>query len=621
MANGVDASAAPLLAPIESFLYKKAIKMSARFLRRLALLGFVLALAGCGKQSGSQPNTGHPLSPSPLVAQCEPGQPGGRFVIALPTSPNTFNPLFATNGASDAITRLLFGTLVNLNLVTQEPGPGLAESWAVAADQKTWTVKLRQGVRWSDGQPFGADDVIFTWNSIMYNPEFNRITLDLFRINGRNFEVSKVDDFTVRVVTPEVFAPFIEFFGITPILPRHVLEGAVKEQVFPMAYGIKSRPERIVGCGPYRVKEVRLGQFTLLERNPEYWVADRQGRRLPYFDEVMFTVAGGPGDDARSFLEGKSDVFETVRPENYMQFKEASVGAGFQLVDLGVGAERDFLWFNQNTGTDAQGKPIVNPAKLKWFRNQKFRQAVSCAIDRDRIVREVYGGRAQAIYGFLSTENPRWNNSNTPRFAFDPARARALLGEIGIKPHAGDGQMVDAEGIPIEFVFYSNAGNPLRERAALLIQEDLQKLGLKATYVPLDFRGLVTRINVTFDYEAALMGLGGGGADPASQVNVLRSSEELHQWFPFQKTPSTDWEARIDSLMDAQMRTLDFAQRKKDFDEVQVILADELPMIYTVSPFTYSAIRSGVGNLRPAMLSAYHLTWNLEELYFKKQGR
>jgi peptide/nickel transport system substrate-binding protein len=601
-------------------MYKN-ITMSAPFLSRLGIFGLVLALAGCGKPGHSTSGAGHPLPASALIAKCEPGQPGGRFTVALPTAPNTFNPLFATNTASDAVTRLLFGTLVNLNLVTQEPGPGLAESWSVAPDQKTWTFKLRQGVRWSDGQPFTADDVLFTWNDIMYNPELNRVTYDLFRIGGRNFTVSKVDDYTVRVITPEVFAPLVEFFGITPIMPKHVLEEAVKGKVFPMAYGMKSRPERIVGCGPFRVKEIKPGQSTLLERNPDYWVADRQGHRLPYFDEVLFTAAAGSAGDARAFLEAKSDVFETVRAENYMQFKQAASIGGFQLVDLGVGAERDFLWFNQNTGTNPEGKPIVSPAKLKWFRNQKFRQAVSCAIDRDRIAREVYGGRAQAIYGFIGTENPRWNNPNIPHFSYDPARACALLAEIGIKPRPGDGQMVDADGVPVEFTFYSNSGNALRERSAVLIEGDLKKLGLKATYVPSDFRGLIMRINGTFDYEAALMGLGGGGGDPASQINVLRSNEELHQWFPFQKTPSTEWEARIDGLMDAQMRTLDFAQRKKAFDEVQVILADELPMIYTVSPFTYSAIRSGIGNLRPSVLSAYHLTWNLEELYFQKPAR
>jgi ABC-type transport system substrate-binding protein len=102
-------------------------------------------------------------------------------------------------------------------------------------------------------------------------------------------------------------------------------------------------------------------------------------------------------------------------------------------------------------------------------------------------------------------------------------------------------------------------------------------------------------------------------------MNVLLSGEALHQWFPGQQIPSTDWEARIDSLMTTQMRTLDFAQRKKCFDEVQVILAEEQPMIYTIAPFAAGAIRPDMGNLRPAVLSPYHLTWNLEELYFKKK--
>jgi peptide/nickel transport system substrate-binding protein len=286
---------------------------------------------------------------------------------------------------------------------------------------------------------------------------------------------------------------------------------------------------------------------------------------------------------------------------------------------MGVGAERDFLWFNQNTGTNAEGKPIVNPAKLKWFRNKKFRQAFSCAIDRDRVVREVYGDRAQAASDFLSTENQKWNNPDIPHYDFDLSRARTLLAQIGIQDRNGDGVMEDADANPIEVQFYSNAGNPLRERAAALIQEDLKKLGVRLVCLSIPYQVLVERINVTFDYECALMGLGGGGGDPGAQMNVLRSSEELHQWFPFQKVPSTEWEARIDSLMDAQMRTLDFAQRKKCFDEVQAILAEELPMIYTVAPLAAAAIRPDIENLRPAVLSPYHLTWNLEELYFKKQ--
>jgi len=593
--------------------------MTAPAFSRIAMLACVSVLAGCGKSAGPRVDAAHPLPPSPLIAKGDPGQPGGRFMIGASASPRTFNPLFAFDNASDGIVRLLFAPMVRLDAATQQPGPGLAESWSVAPDQKTWTFKLRQGAHWSDGHPFTAEDVLFTWNDIMYNREFNPGTYDLFRIGGQSFAVTKVDDATVQVVTPEIFAPFLEYFGTVPILPKHVLQTAVAAKVFPAAYGVNSKPGRIVGCGPYRLKEFRLGKATLLEHNPEYWVADRQGHRLPWFDEVMFTVGGSAASEPAWFLGGKSDVCDTVRAQQYAQFKQASASGRFQLLDLGVGGERDFLWFNQNTGTNAQGKPIVNPARLKWFRNKKFRQAVSCAIDRERLVREVFGGRAQPAYGFIGTENPRWNNPNIPRYAFDPARARSLLAEIGIQDRNGEGLMKDADGAPVEILFYSNSGNPLREQAAALIVADLKKLGIKLIYVPMDYRALVERINVTFDYECALMGLGGGGSDPASQINVLRSSEELHQWFPLQKTPSTEWEARIDSLMEAQMRTLDFAQRKKCFDEVQVILAEEVPMIYTVAPFAAAAIRADVGNVRPAVLSTYHLTWNLEELYFKQK--
>jgi peptide/nickel transport system substrate-binding protein len=591
--------------------------MTALSLCRIGLLGAVLALAGCGKNEATKTAAPHALPPAPLISKTDPGRRGGRFVLAANMSPRTFNPLFAFDSASDGIIRLLCGSLTVFDWVTQQPGPGLAESWSVAPDQKTWTFKLRQGVRWSDGEPLTADDVVFTWNSLIYNPAFTQTTLDPFRVNGQQFAVSKVDDYTVQVVTPQVFAPFIEFFGGVQVLPRHILETAVKANVFPAAYGLTSKPNRVVGCGPFRLKECRPGEYTLLERNPEYWVTDTQGNRLPWFDEVMFVVRPTANGEVSAFLDGKSDVCDNVRAQFFAAFKQASAAGRGQLFDLGVSAEREFVWFNQNTGTNAEGKPLVNPVKLKWFRNKKFRQAVSCAIDRDRLVRQVYDGRAQATYGFLSAENNRWNNPDIPRYSYDLARARALLEEAGMKARNAEGVLQDAEGNPVEILLYSNTGNAMRERAAVLIQESLKQVGIKLVYVPMEYRALVERINMTFEYECALMGLGGGGSDPGSQVNVLRSSEELHQWFPFQKTPSTDWEARIDTLMDAQMRTLDFAQRKKLFDEVQVILAEEQPMIYTVAPYAAAAVRADVGNLRPAVMTPYHLTWSIDSLYYK----
>src|ERR1041385_7994933 len=165
-------------------------------------------LTGCGEGP-----KGHGLPDPPRITQCEPGNSGGRLSLAIPGNPRTFNPVFANDVASDAVVRLLFSSLVIVNMESQQGEPGLAESWSVTPDGKTWTFKLRKNLRWSDGEPLTADDVVFTWNDVMYNRGFNLTMGDLFRSGGKNFEVTKLDDTTVRVVTGEIFAPFLEYFG------------------------------------------------------------------------------------------------------------------------------------------------------------------------------------------------------------------------------------------------------------------------------------------------------------------------------------------------------------------------------------------------------------------------
>ena len=581
----------------------------------IGLLALMPLLDSCGGKPDTAANS---LPEPPRVADCEPGNPGGRLILAMPGNPRTFNPVMDSDSASDAVVRLLFSPLVEVNMESQQAGPGLAESWSVAEDQKTWTFKLRKNLRWSDGAPLTADDVVFTWNEVMYNPKFNQATYDLFRSGGKNFEVTKVDDVTVRVVTPQVFAPFLEYFGSVVILPKHNLEGLVVNGQFTNAYAVTDPPEKIVGSGPFRLKLYDSQKGVLLVRNPQYWTVDKQGRRLPYFDEVQLDYVATPAALESLFFQGQTAAYENIRPDDAWSFQEASTNGHFEILDLGVGVQRDFLWFNQNTGMDGSGKPFVDPVKLKWFRDKRFRQAISCAINRDRIIHDVYNGRAQAVYGFLSSENKKWNNPGITEYKYDPAHAGALLAELGMTNRGADGVLLDGEGQAVEFSLLSSFDNPIRKGIALRVEDDLKQLGIRLNYNPVDFPTLLKRINGTMDYESASMGFGGGGLDPASQMNVLASAAPLHQWFPSQRQPSTDWEKQVDGLMYDQMQTLDFTQRKKDFDQVQAIWAEELPMICIAAPSTAAAIRPNIGNVRPAIASAYHVTWNIEELYFKK---
>jgi peptide/nickel transport system substrate-binding protein len=578
-------------------------------------------LCGCGSKTGSPaaPAAAIPLPDPPLLAPCEPGFPGGRLVVATVGDPKTFNPITANEGSSQDIIRFIHFPLVNFDWPRQQATPGLAESWSVGPDQKTWTFKMRKGLLWSDGQPLTADDVVFTFNDVVYNTNIVNVTADGVREDGTNFLVSKLDDYTVQIVTPEIYAPLLDAIYNVYILPRHKLEQAVKENRFASAYGIDTKPEELVCCGPFRLKEYKSGESTLLERNPYFWEVDKKGQRLPYLDNIIYTVVPDMKAISLRFLDGESDVNETVFPDDYDHYKEESAKGRFQLLDLGVGPERGFMLFNENTNVNPKtGQPYVSPIKLKWFRNQKFRQAVSYAIDRESIVKALYSGRGVPNYGFETAANAKWQNTNVMQYPFSLEKARALLAEIGIKDRDADGYLKDADGNTIEFVFNTNTGNELREKAALMIQEDLKELGLKVTFQPVEFNALIDKIDISFDYDCVLISLGGSGADPSNGLNVMLSSGFTHQWFPRQKSPSTDWEARIDYLMNANLKTLDFSARKQAYDEVQAILSEQVPMIYTASPTSFAAVRSDLGNIRPTVQSYYRVTWNAEELYFKK---
>jgi peptide/nickel transport system substrate-binding protein len=478
---------------------------------------------------------------------------------------------------------------------------------------------LRKNLCWNDGEPLTADDVVFTWNDVIYNPDIDNVTRDLFVIDGKKFTVTKIDDLTLQVVTPEIYAPFLENFGGVPILPKHILAKTVADKTFTSAYGVNWDPQNIIGSGPFRIKEYKPAQYILLERNPYFCEVDKKGQRLPYFDNVIYTVVPDFNAMSLRFLSGESDVDDYIFPYEYDHFKAESARGKFTLLEPGIGLETGFFWFNESTNVNSKtGQPCVDPKKMKWFRNAKFRQACSYAIDRDAIIKSIYSGRAIPNYGFVTPGNKKWFDPNTRHYPHDLAKARELLKEIGIEDRNGDGTLEDADGNKIEFVLNTNVGNSAREKIAVLIKSDLEKLGIKVIFQPIEFNTLIQKIDVTYDYECALLSLGGGGTDPSSSMNVIRSDGYTHQWFPRQKSPSTDWEARLDYLMNAQNKTLDFNERKKDYDEVQEILCEQAPMIFTVTPFFYAAARSDIGNLRPTPLSGYRATWNAEELYFKK---
>jgi peptide/nickel transport system substrate-binding protein len=579
----------------------------------------IFCFSGCGKKSEMKSTTvNYPLPDPPLVADCKPGIPDGRLVLSTFSDPKTFNPITADEESSREIYRLLFSPLLGDDPNTEEVTPGLADRWTNSPDGKTWTFHLRKNLHWSDGAPLTADDVVFTMNDLIYNTNINPVMADEVRVDGKDFKVTKIDNLTVQVVTPEIFAPFLEAFGAgVPILPKHILEKSVADGTFNSAYGINSDPSQIVGSGPFVIKEYKPAQYTLLARNPYFFEVDSNGQRLPYLDNIIYSIVPDWNAMSLRMLHGDSDADDFVKPDEYDTFKAAEADGKIKLLEPGIGLECAFFMFNENTNSDPKtGKPYVDPKKLKWFRNTKFRQACAYAIDRDAIIKTIYSGHSEPEYGFVTSGNKKWFNPNTPKYPYDPAKAIALLKEIGIEKRNGDDFLTDAGGNKIEFVLNTNTGNGPREKTCLLIASDLEKIGMHVIFQPIEFNTMIDRIDNTYNYDCVLLGEG-GSADPAFSMNVLKSSGFSHDWFPRQKTPSTEWEARIDYLMDAELKTLDYHERKKDYDEVQEIMGEQQPMIFTVVPVYFAAVRTDIGNVRVTALDYYHVTWNAEELYFK----
>jgi peptide/nickel transport system substrate-binding protein len=290
---------------------------------------------------------------------------------------------------------------------------------------------------------------------------------------------------------------------------------------------------------------------------------------------------------------------------------------GYTMVDAGPGLEYNFLFFNLNDAGEKTSPEVLR--KQRWFREVKFRQAVSAAVDREAIVRLVYQGRGSALWGLVAPGNRRWGNEKLVHPPRSLDRARALLKEAGFSWSSGpngESTLLGPEGKPVEFSILTSSSNADRAKMAALFQDDLKQLGMRVQVVPLEFRSLFDRVTQTKEYDACMMGIASSDADPNSDINVWLSSGGTHLWNPSQAHPATAWEAEIDRLIEEQMSARTFEQRKKLYDRAQEILAENQPMIFLASPHILAGAKNSVGNFHPTVLEPYIL-WNVEQLYLK----
>jgi len=510
-------------------------------------------------------------------------QGGGQLRFCLRSDPKTLDPVLVDDDASERVRYITGGFLLRVNRLTQELEPELATSWKLSKDGRTISFQLREGLHFSDGTPFSAEDVAFTLQRLM-DPNLHSPTGDAFRSGDGKVRTQVAGPNKISVTFPAAVASLDSKFDQVAILSA------------------KSPKKEMAVLGPFYVADYKAGAYLQLNRNPNYWKRDEQGHSLPYLDSIRLDIQQNRDAEMLRFLRGEIDLIDTVDAEYFNRAQSEQAGSAH---DAGVSLDPEQLWFNQTA------KSPIPDYKHAWFRSTNFRVAIWEAVNRDDMARLVYRGRAQAAIGMLSPADKFWFNTSLRTRAYDPQAALKLLAQDGF--HQQNGQLIDRDGHLVEFSLVTDAGNKTRERMATMMQEDLSKIGIKLNVVTLDFPSLIERITRTFDYEACLLGLTNMTLGPDAQMNVWLSSAENHQWNPSQKQPETAWEAEIDRLMRTQASSLDPRKRKEAFDRVQQIAWEQAPFIYLVNRHALSAVSPKLHNVQPAVLQPY-VYWNIDRL-------
>jgi peptide/nickel transport system substrate-binding protein len=543
------------------------------------------------------------------------GKFGGTLILStIGEGPKTFNPCNTKDATSSTMAGLMYDGLLTTNAKTGDIEPLLAKSFTI--DGNNYIINLRKGIKWSDGQPITADDVIYTYKDIVFKGLGNTATKDCMTIEGVLPSVEKIDDYTIQFTTPKPFAPFLRQLSY-PIVPKHYFKpySDKGDSAFNAFLSPNTPPNQIVSSGAFKLKEYVAAQRVVFERNPNYYKINTDKKQLPYLNKLVYLIVGDTNNEILKFEAGEIDAL-AIKGSNVARYKERERSSNYTVYNLGADTGTMFVAINLNNRKDKNGKYYVDPIKQKWFSNRDFRSAIDWAIDRKSMVQNIAQGVAVPLYTAESL-NSIYLNEYIKGHPRDLNTALSLLNKAEFRLE--NGVLYDNNNNRVEFDLYTNAGALDRESIGVIIKQDLGDLGIKVNFKPIEFNSLVNKLTNTHDWDMAIMGLTGSPLEPHDGKNVWQSYGALHLFN--QRDPETkiddrlDWEKELDEIFEEGALKISYSDRKPLYDKYQAIIYDQKPIIYLYSPIRIIAIRKKFGNIFPTPLSG--LLHNLDEIYIK----
>ena len=533
-------------------------------------------------------------------------QRGGQIVGSSRSQPRSFNRLMVRDQTTDTVSMLLQGRLVRINRATFEVEPWLAEKWDASADGLTYTFHLRPNLTWSDGAPFSSADVLFSLEAAV-DPRVKSVVATTMMAGGQPIRAEAPDANTVvfRLAGPS--GPGVRLFDSLPILPKHKLGAALSAGTMADAWGPATPPSEIVGMGPFVLREYTPGQRLVFDRNPRYWRKDARGQQLPYLDRIVLEIVPEQNAELLRLQAGQTDLTHSeLRAEDYVPIRKAEAEGKVRLVELGVGTDPDAFWFCMKPEVKARDP------RFRFVQRREFRQAISHAVDREEFAQTVFLGEAVPTWGPISRGNESWFSANVPRYPYDPARARELLKSIGLDDRNTNGVVEDEKGTEARFTVLTQRGITYYETGSAVLRDYAKAVGIALDVVALEAPALFQRVE-SCNYDAVYMRTLMTDLDPGLSLDFWLSSGDAHLWNMASKAPATEWERDIDRLMMQQASTIELAQRKTIFNDVQRIFAENLPVLYFAAPRLFYGHSVRLRGVVPSVIRPQVL-WNADML-------
>ena len=545
-------------------------------------------------------------------ADLKPGARGGTFYLSAPGNPKRWNPMTATETSTTLYTNHIYHGMVYLNPVTGAIDPLLSKSWEISEDDRTITFHLRRGLRWSDGEPFTADDVLFTFRDVILNEEVTTGARDGLRLPDGTFPmIEKMDDHTVSVTTSTPFRPILSAMG-QKILPKHKLEHLVHKLnpnvepgTFDTSLGLDTDLAEIVGMGPYVPVSFAPDQQVVLERNPYYYVYDAEGTQLPYFDERVVLIVASDDLALLKFLNGETDGYAPRTSDLPFLTGKAELRDFTVKLDPTVATYgSSWIAFNQDIGLAAG----TNENKRDLYRSRTFRQAFAHLLDKEAMIESIFHGLALPQWSPLSFGSPFYagresyggtmTEAGAVIFQYDLDQASRLLDSIGILDRDGDGWRDYEDGTRVVISLATVSGLSDFEGTAVIISDRARLVGLDVRLAPGEANTVLTSM-FTGSFDALVLAFTGGN-EPNSLASLYTECGRLHFWRLSACDEPTEVDAALSGLFADGVATLDAEEAFETYVEIQRLAADDASLIYTAYAAFRYAFYDYVGNAEMA---------------------